>query len=119
MTKKEKFINLVENLLKDVEITDEDQDALAYFESMKAKGEKEKPQFTENGKAILTYMQGAAAERNNLFKAKDIGEGMFLSARVVSGAMRKLVTDGYVEKMGDSPITYLLSSTGSQVQFEQ
>ena len=52
---------------------------------------------------------------NNLFKAKDIGEGLGISSRTASGAMRKLVTDGYVEKVGQDPIVYAITTEGIKV----
>ena len=49
---------------------------------------------------------------NNLFKAKEIGEGLGISSRTASGAMRKLVTDGYIEKVGATPVVYSLTTLG-------
>ena len=49
-------------------------------------------------------------------KAKDIGEGLFISSRAVSGAIRKLVTDGYVEKIGQEPVVYALTEKGKTVE---
>ena len=47
-----------------------------------------------------------------MWKAKDVAEGLFISSRAVSGAMRKLVTDGYVEKVGQDPVVYTLTEKG-------
>ena len=51
-------------------------------------------------------------------KAKDIGEGLFISSRAVSGAIRKLVADGYVEKIGQDPVVYSLTEKGKTITIE-
>lgn len=120
MTKKQSFITMVEHLLQyPIEKIDDFsyEDAMIYFESLKASKEKEKVAFTENGKKILVYMQKQKDNVNNLFKAKEIAEGLFISSRSVSGAIRKLVTDGYVEKIGETPASYSLTDTGVNVTF--
>ena len=120
MTKKEKFIELVETGFKaiSIDINDPDTaDAMAYWEAFKGKKEIEKPEFTDNGKLILKYLQDHATDIP-MAKAKDIGEGLFVSSRVVSGAIRKLVTDGYVEKIGQDPVVYAITNKGKEVTFE-
>ena len=120
MTKKEKFIELVETGFKaiSIDINDPDTaDAMAYWEAFKGKKEIEKPEFTDNGKLILKYLQDHATDIP-MAKAKDIGEGLFVSSRVVSGAIRKLVTDGYVEKIGQDPVVYALTEKGKTVNIE-
>lgn len=120
MTKKQSFITMVEHLLQyPIEKTDDFsyEDAMTYFESLKASKEKEKVAFTENGKKILIYMQEQKDNSNNLFKSKDIADGLFMSSRSISGVMRKLVTDGYVEKIGETPASYSLTETGVNVAF--
>jgi predicted transcriptional regulator len=71
---------------------------------------EEKPILTDNGKLILGYLQ------NNpnmpAVKARDIAEGLFISSRTVSGAIRKLVTDGFVEKIGQDPVIYSITEKG-------
>lgn len=67
---------------------------------------------TENGKKILTFLQENT--ETNLWKSKDIAEGLFLSSRTVSGAIRKLVTDGFVEKVGQDPVIYSITEKGKQ-----
>lgn len=117
MTKKEKFIELVETGFKaiSIDINDPDTaDAMAYWEAFKGKKEIEKPEFTDNGKLILKYLQDHATDIP-MAKAKDIGEGLFVSSRVVSGAIRKLVTDGYVEKIGQDPTIYALTDKGRNI----
>lgn len=117
MTKKQEFIEYVEALQgasdHPVEMS---ENAQMYWDAFKGKEEVEKPAFTDNGKLILKYMQ------DNLdipvLKAKDIGEGLFVSSRTVSGAIRKLVTDGYVEKIGQDPVIYAITEKGKTVNIE-
>lgn len=127
MTKKEKFVKLVELALASMEVnpvTDggmaevDYNDAITYFEALKQTKEKEKPAFTENGKLILGFMQENWETFGNLMKAKDIADGTFISSRSVSGSIRKLVNDGYVEKIGQDPINYALTDAGKAVSFE-
>lgn len=76
----------------------------------------EKPILTDNGKLILQYMQ------NNpdmpMMKARDIAEGLFISSRTVSGAIRKLVTDGFVEKIGQDPVIYSITEKGKNFNID-
>ena len=101
MSKKQKFIEMVEVLLAMTEKKMEpDKEALEYFNILKAADiNNDKPKFTENGKLVLKYMQENKELRNNIFNAKEVGVGLGVSSRTASGAMRKLVTDGYVEKI--------------------
>ena len=78
------------------------------------KEEKEKPLLSDNGKPILKFMQ-TTMEKG---KAKDIAEAMFISSRSVSGAMRKLVTDGFVEKIGEDPIIYCITEKGKNIEID-
>ena len=95
MSKKEKFISEVLALTGDAPENVFTSDALDYWNALNATGDSSKPKFTDN-----------------LFKAKDIGEGLGISSRTASGAMRKLVTDGYVEKIGSDPVVYAITTKG-------
>ena len=72
------------------------------------------PQFTENGKKILAFLQQNADTKT--WKSKEIAEGMFIASRTVSGAIRKLVTDGYVEKVGQDPVIYSITEKGIETK---
>ena len=119
MSKKEKFIEMVEELINNIEPTSLDKDALEYFEKFKVIKETEKPKFTENGKKVLQFMQENKDKYNNMFKAKEIGEGLFISSRGAGGALRKLVTDGYAEKIGENPVVYTLTDLGMKVNLTE
>ena len=116
MTKKEKFINEVSDIIQNQTGQKMEEilssDALDFWNGLQMSGDTSKPKFTENGKLVLQYMKDNKDQYNNLFKAKEIGEGLGISSRTASGAMRKLVTDGYIEKIGDSPVVYSLTDGG-------
>ena len=118
MSKKQKFLDEVLALTGDMPQNVFSEDALDYWNGLNATGDKEKPAFTENGKLVLKYIQDNKDTYNNLFKAKDIGEGIGISSRTASGAMRKLVTDGYIEKVGENPVVYSLTQKGAEATFE-
>lgn len=116
MDKKEKFIDLIEEVFRKIDIdtfvegSPDAQEGLEFWEAFKSG--KTIGGMTENGGKILQYMQENEQIQNNLFKSKEIGEGLFMSSRSVSGAMRKLITDGYVSKMGSNPVVYSLTDSG-------
>lgn len=76
----------------------------------------EKPTFTESGLALIEYLQ---KQEQNRFKAKDISEGMGISSRKISGAMRKLAEDGFISKHGQNPIIYSLTEKGKEFNLKE
>lgn len=112
MTKKEIFINEIKAIMVEPPESVLSPDALDFWNGLNATGDTEKPAFTENGKLVLKYMQDNKEIYNNLFKAKDVGEGLSISSRTVSGALRKLVNDQFVEKVGTNPTIYSLTQKG-------
>ena len=114
MTNKEQFIQEIEELVN-TSCHRLSEGARAYFEQLKATPEKEKVPFTENGAKVLIWMQENYESYNNILKAKEIGDGLFCSSRTVSGAMRKLITDGYVSKTEGTPTCYSLTELGMNV----
>ena len=118
MTKKQKFIEAIDDaFFSKIDINEIDPDIVAYWTALKG-GESNKPTFTDNGKLIIQYLQ-TLPEGTPMMKAKEIAEGMFISSRAVSGAMRKLVTDGFVEKVGESPVMYALTDAGKNITIEE
>lgn len=119
MIKKECFINEISNIIQNQtgqKLEDIlSPDAFDYWNGLQISGDSDKPLFTDNGKLVLKYMQANKEIYNNLFKAKDVGEGLSISSRTASGAMRKLVTDGFVEKVGKDPTIYSLTQKGIEV----
>lgn len=115
MSKKQEFINWVESMIAGNPI-EPSSDATDYWEALKvADTASTKPAFTDNGKLILRQLQQMP---EGMYKARDIAEALFIAPKSVSGAMRKLVTDGYVEKVGKDPIMYSITEKGKNVDFE-
>ena len=122
MTKKETFISEVQRAIEKTGNSIEEwfsSDALDFWNGLQVSGDSGKPAFTENGKLVLKYVQDNKDTYNNLFKAKDIGEGLGISSRTASGAMRKLVSDRYIEKVGENPVIYSLTQKGIEVNLEE
>lgn len=117
MSKQQEFLDfwnyLTHEVAGDIEVPPNVQ---AYIDAMADNKNVNKPAFTENGKNILQYLQSVPSA---MYKAKDIAEGMLISSKAVSGAMRKLVTDGYVEKVGNSPVVYMITQKGKEYIFEE
>lgn len=117
MSKKSKFIEFVQTLINECNIDDLgliDPEAREYWEAFSNEPEVEKPPLTENGKLILKYLQDNPDTKT--WKAKDIGEGLLVSSRTTSGALRKLVTDNFVEKLGANPTIYTLTEKGKNFE---
>ena len=102
----EYFDWLVQNCKEPVNLPDEVQDV---YNLLCEQQNMEKPMFTESVLPILEYLQSCDATS---WKAKDIADGMVISSRKISGAIRKLVTDGFVDKYGQNPVIYSLTEKG-------
>lgn len=116
MSKKSEFLSFVDELMAaapSVAATMSD-DASAFLVALREGGGTEKPQFTENGAKILRFLQENTS--TEMWKARDIAENLFVSSRTVGGACRKLVTDGYVEKLGENPVLYMITEKGKNVE---
>ncbi len=116
MSKKQEFINYVKALMDERPNITMSEDAALYWEAFCGVGDTEKPMFTDNGKLILKWMQTNTQEP--MLRAKDIAEGLFINSRAVSGAMRKLVSDGFVEKVGQDPVIYSITEKGKDIKIE-
>ncbi len=121
MDKREKFMNCIQKEIFDrpdlygENYKDDWEDICDFWETFKSG--KSVGGMTENGQKILQYMQENETTQNNLFKAKEIGEGLFMSSRSVSGAMRKLVADGYATKVPGNPVVYSITPLGREMSF--
>lgn len=116
MSKKSEFIKYVETLIETTKNNpiEMNEDAHLYWESLLAANDTEKPTFTENGKKIIEWMR--EHPEMTMVKSRDVAEGLMISSRGVSGAFRKLVSDGFVEKMGQNPIIYVLTEKGKNFE---
>ena len=113
---KQDFLNFLNKLMEaNPELTNElmREDIQSYLNILK-EGKSEKPELTENGKRILSYLQNNQDIR--LWKAKDLAEQIGISSRGTSGAMRKLVNDGFCDKMGETPVIYFLTEKGKNYE---
>ena len=114
---KKEFIDFVNALIAaapDVAEKLMTENVKAYIDALTDK-KNEKPDLTDNGKLVLKWLQNAEP---GVYKAKDVAEGLFVSSRNVSGAMRKLVTDAFVEKVGESPVLYTITEKGKNYKIE-
>jgi DNA-binding MarR family transcriptional regulator len=120
MSKKQEFIKYVNELMyytRKMDAPVMSEDAELYWNAFCGLGEDgEKPLFTDNGKLIMKFLQDHP--ETAMWKARDIAEGLFISSRAVSGAMRKLVTDGFVEKVGQDPVIYSITENGKNITIE-
>ena len=134
MTKKETFIKFIEVAIKIAEdeitymndisekynITTNDYDiAMEFWKDFKdGKVKDSGAAMTENGKKLLSWMQENVDTMTNLFTSKEAAEALFTSGRSIAGSMRKLVNDGYVEKIGKDPVQYSLTEAGKNYKFD-
>lgn len=116
MSKKQEFIEYVTTLMNETELK-MSAGAAAYWTALCNIEEKEKPTFTDNGKLVMKFLQEHQDVPN--WKSRDIAEEMFVAPRTVSGAMRKLVTDNFVEKIGSDPILYTLTEKGKNIIIDE
>ena len=108
------FLNALMDAAPDVVKEKMNDNVKAYIDALTDK-KAEKPELTESGTLVLKWLQNAPV---GIYKAKDIAEGLFVSSRNVSGAMRKLVTDHFVEKVGSDPVLYTITEKGKNYKFE-
>ena len=118
MTKKEALIKIVQAEIFDradiyaENYPDEYELAASFWKDFKDGKVKNSGAMTENGAKLLRWMQKNVDKMNNLFTSKEAAEALFTSGRSIAGTMRKLVADGYVEKIGKNPIQYSLTEVG-------
>lgn len=118
MNSREAFIKLIQSEIFDNADRYIENDAelfnLAqkYFETLKNVPTKEPKVITDIGAIILKFVQENKDTHNNVFTAKSLGEAIGLGSKVVSGSMRKLVLDGFFEKIGANPVSYAITEKG-------
>lgn len=128
--KRDEFITMVENLLmKDRQVSGDSLSiasrfggGLEFFEAFKKAGSgavaADKPVLTDNGKIILKALQEMSVEGSSMFTSKAIADHAFISSRSVSGAIKKLVTDGFATKEGDNPCIYSITDKGREFDID-
>lgn len=106
--RKDVFIETVERLFDKYMLEEKiPQEAFDFFQDYK-KGKTSKKEITDKGIAVIEAMKLI----DGWASAKTIGEAMEVSGRSVSGTMKKLVTDGFVEKQAGNPAAYRLTEKG-------
>ena len=107
--RKNVFIETVDALFKsantDIFIPIE---AIEFFEDYKKGKSSNRKEITEKGIAIILTLR----ENHEWITAKALGEIMDVSGRSVSGSMKKLVEDGYVDKRAGTPSAYKITEKG-------
>lgn len=88
----------------------------AYLEMLRDGTAKETVAVTDKGKEILKYLQDHSETLT--WKSKDVAEGMGIMGRSCSGALRKLTSDGFCEKVADKPAVYTLTEKGKNYIIE-
>lgn len=116
MSKKQEFIEFINTVFNEANITlnNMPDGVRLYWETFCETQESEKPILTDNGKLILQFLKDN--QNTQKWKSKDIAEELFIPSRSVSGAIRKLVTDGFVEKIGQDPAIYILTEKGKNFE---
>ena len=109
------FLNALMAAAPDVVAAKMTDNVKAYIDAL-TDTTNDKPVLTDNGKLILDYMQKNLS--TPMMKARDIAEGLFISSRGVSGALRKLVNDGFCEKVGQDPVVYALTEKGKNFEID-
>ena len=113
---KQEFIDYLNALMAAAPQIEMSANVKAYIDALMEVDQNEKPILTDNGKQILLYMQQNSEKTT--FKAREIAEGLFISSRGVSGSLRKLVSDGFADKLGESPVIYTLTEKGKNFIIE-
>lgn len=109
---KQEFLNFLAALMEAApEVVEQmmTESIQTYIDALSSSEATSKVEITDNGKLILKYLQ---ENEKSALKAREIAEGLFISSRSVSGSIRKLVSDGFVEKIGNSPAIYTITEKG-------
>lgn len=111
---KQEFIEFLKALMAAAPEVEMTENVKVYIDTL-MNSKSDKPEITDNGKIILDYMQRTDV---TLLKARDIADGLVISSRAVSGSLRKLVTDGFCEKVGTDPVVYTLTEKGKNYKID-
>ena len=116
---KQEFIEFLESLMNAApEVVKEKMtDGIKqYIEILKEQKNEVKPILTDKGIMILKYLQESQIIS---FKATDVGEAIGMTGRQVAGSLRKMITDGFCEKVGENPIVYALTEKGKNYNLKE
>lgn len=107
MSKKSEFIDYVSSIMNFDDAPEGVRDYWTAFTSSASPSEK--PPITEKGAEVLKNIREFG---QSMFKSRDVAEYMNVSSRSVSGTLTKLSSDGFLEKLADSPAIYSLTEKG-------
>lgn len=115
---KEEFLNFLNALIEAApEVADKMMtDNVKSYIDMISGQKSDKPVLTENGIKVLRHLQTMTVP---MFKSKEVAEGMGVTSRGVSGTLRKLVADGFCEKVGQDPVVYALTTKGKTFDIDK
>lgn len=114
MTNCEEFIKYVEQMNEKEKMNEE---AERFFNVLKNSQDKfvVKNELSDIAKTILSYLK---TKPEVSMKSSEIGEALEMTSRRVSGSMNKLVKMELVEKIGEKPISYMISTKGLEYEIE-
>lgn len=103
------FLNALMEACPDIVREMKTENVEAYINAL-TEQKNDKPVITENGLLVLNFLKEHQDVRT--WRSRDIAEQMGISSRGVSGTLRKLTSDNFVEKIGDNPCIYTLTEKG-------
>lgn len=104
---KDRFVEIVEQYFETIEV---EADVRDYFEDFKKCHSSNRKEMTLKGAKILEVLK---KDTDKAMTAAEIGEELFIPGRSVSGSIRKLRTDGYVDAIENvSPKKYIVTEAG-------
>ena len=115
---KDEFLEFVKKLMDyDPDYTNsiKTDNAVLYMDALeKGDASIDKPLITEKGKTVLKYMKTLSVP----MKSTDIATNMGISSKSVTGTIKKLVSDGFVEKIGDKSALYIITTKGKELDID-
>lgn len=115
---KEDFIKFLNELMAaNPEVTEKymNENVQAYIDNvLNGESVKDKPLFSDNGLIVYKFMK--ESKDATAWCAKAIAAEVGLTSRQVSGCARKLVNDGFLEKVSTNPVYYALSQKGKDFE---
>ena len=109
---KQEFLDFINALMNaNPDITDKlmTENVKAYLDTL-INDVKIATELTDNGQKMLAFVQENVDVK--VWKARDISDQMGIPSRGVAGTMRKLVNDGFCDKLGQNPVIYSLTEKG-------
>lgn len=111
---KEDFIKFLNELMAanpEVTKTHMNENVQSYIRDvLNRENAKEKPLFSDNGLIVYKFLK----ENKDVtaWSARMIASEVGLTSKQVSGCARKLVNDGFLEKVSENPVYYALTTKG-------